>query len=118
MTRSQEIEMTDLEALQAARKKIEKSENWCKKRLAEDPFGNSVSPCSPDACKWCTVGALRAIHESAGNCFTPNLLGWEVLLSVAGTPSLVAFNDSEETTHTEVLAIFDKAIAELQRKTA
>lgn len=93
-----------LETLKAARKLIEKPENWTKHVLARDRKGKEVDFSSPDAVCWCSSGSIQLAN--------PNYIdASEALASVCKT-TIPYFNDSH--THAEVLAAFDAAIAKEQ----
>ncbi len=104
------------DVLLAARALIAEPEHWCKGVEARDERGVEVAPTDPDAYEWCVIGAL-----DAANGVVPNVTwdGWDrycdafsVLADLAQTrfQSLSDFNDAPSTTHTDILALFDKAI--------
>lgn len=93
-----------------ARAKIENPNNWCQWYYARDKFNHLVSYQSNTACKWCITGALFATDTSQAG---ERLAAWarlEQSLPV-GYEGVVVFNDSEFTQHSDVLKLFDKAIA-------
>lgn len=97
--------MTVKEVLIAARKRIEKEENWCKGSAATD--ANGVIAPYEVATRFCLFGAV----EAAGG--TPIRDGvWESLKE-ACLPwyGPIGYNDATETTHADVLTVMDKAIA-------
>lgn len=103
--------MTTLEILKAAREKIADEKNWMQREFAQDGNARGIEPTSPEACKWCALGAIRAI------CETQSI--WDAMDALRkGFPggyrdySIAMFNDSH--THPEVLAVFDRAIAKLE----
>lgn len=99
--------MTVLETLKAAKEKIAEPQHWTVGALSRDRSDFPVSPASCSiACKWCAEGALASVapgfaHEAA----------WKILRDQIDVP-LHIYNDSH--THTQVLELFDKAIASLE----
>jgi hypothetical protein len=105
--------MKPLEILRDARAKIAEPDAWIKGDLARDIDGNVVEPAGADACQWCLEGALYA----AAGTFPATPFDWDVyaawsiVRTCAPTDAVYAFNDALETTHEEVLAVLDCAIA-------
>ena len=102
--------MTEVsDTLRAARKLIEKPENWCKGDFARNSSGEPVPDESADACAWCVAGALycRSVDAvSAGRAFMA--LHRSLPNGFLCAPN---FNDHPDTTHPMVLDLFDRAIA-------
>lgn len=94
-----------LEILRAAREKIADPDRWVKGELAIDGEGLRIETASGAhrGVRWCAVGACCAV---AGMDWTT---AGDALEAVAGE-SVVDFNDTH--THAEVLALFDRTIAE------
>jgi hypothetical protein len=89
-------ELSAQDVLVKARALIEKPENWCQKRFYMiDDAGRAVA--------WCAVGALEEFDPRLG-------CAYEALLAATGCKCISDFNDAH--THSEVLAAFDRAIAE------
>lgn len=84
-----------LRTLQDARHRITNPEDWCKSYFAANG----------------AVCALGALEESCGGRW----IGREYLLRAIPTEfphrSVIVFNDDCSTTHADVLALFDRAIA-------
>lgn len=100
---------TQLEIFKAARKRIEKEENWTQNASAKDEKG---LVCRFDsAVKFCALGALWAEEELSGVTYKEDLNG-KVLRDLIGGSSMAMWNDTH--THAEVLALYDKAIAKLE----
>lgn len=100
---------TTREILVAARKLIEKPENWCQADYALDKTGKSVSCFAdegPDACAFCSSGAIFRVAIDS-----PLLPDARMALVQAMDADIAYFNDKH--THAEVLAAFDRAIAKL-----
>jgi hypothetical protein len=87
--------------LMAARKLIEKEENWTKGAAARDRTGVSVNYAASDAYSFCIVGALARAKVKAGS---------KVYYRGNGG-SIVLFNDYEAR-HSDILAFLDEAIAQ------
>ena len=102
-----------------ARSFIESEENWIQGVMARDDADVEVDPEDETACRWCVIGA---VEKSVIECFGTN--GAEIL---SGTLSLLTdtmqqrdesrsnhhlawWNDHGNTTHADVLQIFDAAI--------
>lgn len=90
--------------LREAREKIEKPSNWC-----------MIYFTHPDSGAHCIEGALNAV-----GCIFDNAVRDALIASIpAGHPALrhprniipMMFNDYPSTTHADVLALFDRAIA-------
>lgn len=99
---------TTVEVLQAARAKIEKPETWIKGDYARTaPDGNPIGPACDNAKCWCTAGAVDAASDYT---YTN---AWYYLTLALPSPwvEIVHFNDAPDTTHDDVLALFDRAIA-------
>lgn len=102
--------ISTLHVLQAARSVIEKPENWCQEFLAVNSSGEQVDDSAPDACAWCAMGALWRTRVSPDKAYEVAAL----LRDLSGAVSLPEFNDTHS--HSEVLSLFDRAIAAEQSK--
>ena len=79
--------------LENARNRIAKRENWAQGQLATTAVGSPVSATSPDACKWCSIGAIAA--EAGTGLDKITCLGGEVLDSTYGyTGAPPEYNDA------------------------
>lgn len=99
--------MTIAEILRAARAKIDKSENWCKRAFAMDARSIPVESRDAAACRWCAQGAVESVTPYGSEITRTAALR---LYECAGMNAL-AFNDDPGTTHPDVLALYDRAIA-------
>lgn len=103
--------MTPKEILEKARALITDPKHWTRGKFARDTCGSSVSVDSSTATCFCTVGAVYRVSASVtvGHHEALDLLANE--LDQLGRPSrsIPTFNDS--STHEQVLALFDRAIA-------
>ncbi|MES2055782.1 MAG: hypothetical protein V4564_07590 [Pseudomonadota bacterium] len=105
--------------LRAARAVIEKPEAWTRRAYAKTANNRQTrSPLSENAVRFCVLGAIcRAVGEpdygmgrsSRASSF---LLGFVPLnRRTSVLAGIVAFNDRKSTTHVDILALFDRAIA-------
>ena len=103
--------MTDkiLTELKAARALLENPKSWGKMSYAVDGQGNDVDATDPGAVCFCMLGALQ---RAAGNTdWTHSPATLFLGHYVPDTGFISTFNDDPDTTHEDVLAVFDKAIA-------
>ena len=105
--------MNELVTLIAARALIATPEAWIQGRFAQDANGVPVGPFDEWACKFCTVGAITC---ASGEPLTETRAS--ILRAHLPKPfdNLVNFNDHPDTTHADVLALFDRAIASEEAK--
>ena len=112
---NKDVEMLLVEA----RSLISDPQCWVKHDAAKalDRYGTywTVRPWHPSACKWSPKGAVKkiAVHFDMNYAVEQDAVA--LLVSVSGNDSLIAFNDNPDTTHSDVLALFDKAIKELEK---
>lgn len=100
------------EILRAARELI--ARGWTRNWWATDAKGHRVQWLDRRACRFCAQGAvLRALQDADGHLSREPQI-WP-LLKVPGA-SLAAWQDDEARKRTEVLAVFDAAIARLEGK--
>jgi hypothetical protein len=101
--------------LQKARERLTPPSAWIKGEFARDSQRRPVHSASAEATCWCSVGALNAAlgEVSGGNPnreLSGDVVARHLLRSVTRRP-IAQFNDSPYTTHEDVLAAFDEAIA-------
>jgi hypothetical protein len=103
---------TPLEVLRGARELISDPERWTQGEYARNAEHEAVNFLSPEACRWCLVGALAKAsgrdpddHEPAMACVAHLLRPWSRNVLVA----ITSFNDESE--HAKALALLDEAIA-------
>ena len=103
--------MTTLDTLRAARALIADPSRWNGDGgYARDRRGRIVAPCSPNAVRWCALGAID--HEAARR-FGNYQAATTPLYRVAD--DCISFiNDNQG--HAAVLALFDRAIAAEEAK--
>ncbi len=105
--------MTTKEILIAARKKIERPECWTKGALARNAAGTELIIGRESAVCWCAFGATEAAN--AGNndheASDAERSADNALRSLVPNRDVPSFNDAATTTHADILALFDRAIA-------
>ncbi len=108
--------MNTLELLKAARERISSEESWTQGAFAENSDGAPVMVKSPEACRWCAIGALesisppdeplvfrRAFRELSA---TLDDFGWD--------RRMAAYNDM--SSHKQVLFLYDVTIRRLEEQ--
>lgn len=118
----------DLEIIKEARSIIENEKNWTKNLMARTKDGNLVQSYSEEAVCWCMAGALhRAFNkfqlygEYKGTTIVEefNNIIKNQNTNSNGTPihlNVSAFNDDPDTTHEDVLRVFDRVIEKYERR--
>ena len=108
--------------LSNAKKLISVPERWTKVESAKASDGSSVGADSPIACSWCAHGALKkACHDYSGTQEGSNLLffGEDGLFVKAlrylrlcspRSEGVIVFNDNPDTSHSDVLKLYDDAL--------
>jgi hypothetical protein len=95
---------------ETARTLIADEQHWCRRHLAEDVNGVSVSPTSASAVKHCGLGAvIAAAYQLTHDFDAAHQLAQEVLGAHYRAATLMHVNDSRG--HAAVLALFDEVIA-------
>jgi hypothetical protein len=96
--------------VEAARILIADEQHWCRRHLAEDVNGVSVSPTSASAVKHCGLGAvIAAAYQLTHDFDAAHQLAQEVLGAHYRAATLMHVNDTRG--HAAVLALFDEVIA-------
>ena len=99
-----------LQVVERARDLIADEQHWCRRHLAQDVNGASVSPTSTSAVKRCGLGALIAVaYQLTNDCDAAHQLGHEALSPHYRAATLMQINDISG--HAAVLALFDEVIA-------
>ena len=105
--------MTEKELLVKARALIENPKTWIQGHGAEDSAGLEIAAVSPDAVSFCAIGALdrACFNLRVGFC---SIVATAALQRLDGMVDneLGFWNDALGRTHDEVLAAFDRAIAD------
>lgn len=102
--------MTDLEILKAARELIADEQKWCQGTAARDKGGRYVVYSSPEAARFCAVGALWRVQEERDNYGLTDLL-WKKSYELFDLP-LATANDI--IGHEAIMQVFDKVILEME----
>ncbi len=98
--------MTTLEILKAARALIDREEKWTRGAVARTAHGYQVQSIDDSAVQFCILGALAKASNNWKLC----LMAGDSLRGLLKT-AIQEFNDAPTTTHADVLALFDRAIA-------
>ena len=99
-----------VQVVERARELIADKQHWCRRHFGEDANGFPVSPTSPSAIKWCSLGAMiAAAYQLTHNADAAYQVGYQVLRPRYGSATLIHINDVRG--HTAVLALFDEVIA-------
>ena len=95
---------------ETARTLIADEQHWCRRHLAEDVNGVSVSPTSASAVKHCGLGAvIAAAYQLTHDFDAADQLGREALRPQYSPATLIYVNDTRG--HAAVLALFDEVLA-------
>lgn len=97
---------TTVQILTEARELLSDESRWTKGVVARKESGEPVLPNHPEACSFCTLGAIAKVAEG-DEVYYPVM---SILRHVMGQ-TITFFNDAPERKHSEVLEAFDKAIA-------
>lgn len=100
--------------LREARKLIERPEAWTRGAFARSSAQWPVASDDAEAACWCIHGAINRISRIA--CREDGAMDAKIALRNALPASIALFNDDPSTTHADVLAAFDRAIAAEDRE--
>lgn len=108
--------MNALEILKSARAILSNPDHWIKDDMAKDKNRKSVETSDPEACSFCTLGALR---RAAGITFRNSNAYTDARVAIReelpnNTVSIACYNDRVSTTHADVLGLFDRAISKME----
>ena len=99
-----------IQIVERARSLLADDQHWCRRHLAEDVNGVSVSPTSASAVKRCGLGAvIAAAYQLTHDFDAADQLGFEALRPRYNPVVLMHVNDTRG--HAAVLAWFDEVIA-------
>lgn len=101
-----------LKVLEKARAIIAEPRHWCRGTYARNVLGGRVSATSCWATRWCATGAIRRAAERADCPRSVPRIKWTIEETI--NVRLETYNDRH--THSEVLALFDRAIAHLREE--
>ena len=101
--------------LGSARAFLSKPQSWSQDAFAYDQTDTRVSYDAKSACSWCLEGAIRRAARR-GSASETNLeraiaLVRDIIHVPGHYPTIQGWNDRASTTHREVLAVLDRAIA-------
>lgn len=107
--------MTPAALLKKAKALISDPNAWIRGHAGTDKSGLPVRANHPDACRWCALGALwKAADYDTREAIYCEIVDAEVCLESALGVSLITgiarYNDDPETTHTDVMSLYDRAI--------
>lgn len=97
--------MLPSEVLTCARDRIKDPANWIQGTYARTYNGGIINERLPGACKFCSVGALSS-------CQPTSSMPEDFLRRSLPAPyrSIVTYNDSRGRKHSEIMALFERAI--------
>ena len=98
--------------LRRARAILAAPSRWTQKGLARTVNDTPCSPESPYAYSYCLVGAIQRASNTPGLGGFPNAFMHldDTIGRIHGGHTIGRWNDREDTTHADVLAILDEAI--------
>lgn len=99
------------ELLERAKAKISNPDSWIQGTYAQNAEGMRVGFSNAAACKFCSEGALLnvCVEESDSLVLENQMTARRILDQVTG--HTVAWNDAPGRSHSEVMEMFDEAIA-------
>lgn len=97
------------EYLKVSKERISTPENWCQNHSALTGLGKAVTPKNVLAKSWCLLGTL----ECSSNLLCSDYPIQYIMKANPGIKSggLAAWNDTVGRKHSEVMEVFDRAIA-------
>lgn len=104
--------MTTLEILKAARELISVPERWTQASYARNKAHTPVDWLDSSACSWCAMGAIAKASFLEKDQVLAQQNAIDQLKNFQF--HLAEFNDAAGTKHTDILALFDRAIARLE----
>lgn len=105
--------MREIEMLREARALISEPDRWIQHSFARDKYGFSALVSDPDAHCFCAAGALIRVRGEVVRHYSGlELMHVKNLLFSLTGQVIEIYNDTH--THAEVLALFDRAIRELE----
>lgn len=97
--------MKKSEILIKSKELISNPKNWTQGMFARDEYGTPVPSISENACSWCSAGAVIKV---ANNIYVA--ISLFALLEKSISRAIAPFNDNPESTHEDIMNMFDKAI--------
>lgn len=106
--------MPTAEILRAARAKIAEPGSWTRLEFARDANGRATHSTSDTAVCFCALGAVNAVAYLYSRGALRRLL--EAAVPPGFESRVGTYNDHPDTTHADVLALYDRAIEKAERK--
>lgn len=100
--------------LRRARERISDPARWCKGAFSSNAMGQRCvdGPTASGARAWCASGSVLAEHaDNVGGEMALTALRHQVRRSTGLRITIAAYNDDPSTTHADILALYDRAIA-------
>lgn len=113
---SEAKDKTTVEILTSARQNLSEEKNWTREVYARDKDGYSVGELEATAVCFCSLGAIRkAVPDNNYKGYNNARDALYETIKAEHKPFLTvhAFNDHIDTTHADVLALFDTTIKRL-----
>jgi len=104
---------TTLEVLKTARELISVPERWTKGAFARNYSKEECDPEDTMAMCWCVHGAFEKISLDCDENIADSIYLARRQYMKFIKCGVISFNDAPERTHSEILEVFDKAIADL-----
>lgn len=101
--------MKPSETLAKARELLEDPSRWTRHYYARNKYGDPSSDIQRGTC-WCAIGALLKVRGVNSLIEVYGLQKDVNYLDQAARCRVSVFNDDPDTTHTDILRLFDKAI--------
>jgi hypothetical protein len=101
--------MTTVEILEKARELISDRNRWAKGHFAKTKEGRNCNTLSEEAFSFCSLGALCKIIDIHVMSVTGKEATETLRRSLPSGTDIAGFNDTHR--HSEVIALFDRAIA-------
>lgn len=108
------------EILEIARKLIRNPGHWIQCASATDRNHKEVNPKSSEAVCYCSTGAIEATAKSAFTSQVDQIIAYDLLAEAipdrffdegnSSVSKIQRFNDHQNTHHSDVMDMFDKAI--------
>ena len=98
-----------LSVLRSAKELISTPERWTRGEMARDEAGRCVSHSDDAAVSWCIEGAIwRSVKHEESRFNALQALSRELPVELRWPH---VFNDYDDTTHADVMELFDRTIA-------
>lgn len=96
---------TTVQILEEARELLSDESRWTKGAVARKKSGEPVLANHPEACSFCTLGAIDKVSEGSDVYYT----AVATLQKLIGQ-SLSFFNDAQHRKHSEILKVLEESI--------